>query len=183
MFLACASSARSYGLWSQHIRNSSIRSRNNQSQLRQSLGNAAFNDLIIYNEWPYNPTSCTLETFPRKTKTWPIEDISMARGHQKKDPMNPRMDCRRGRGRAVASLTVPGGQEFHFSHFFLKFRLIFFIFPQTLLIFFLILALRVGHPGRPWLRHWAEVAAREQIMWRHLSSQAVSAVMHDASIK
>ena len=46
--------------------------------------------------------------------------------------------------RAVASLTVPGGQEFHFPHFFLKFRLIFLIFPQTLLIFFLILALRVG---------------------------------------
>ena len=44
--------------------------------------------------------------------------------------------------RAVASLTVPGGQAFHFPHFFLKFRS---IFPQTLLIFFLILALRV--PG------------------------------------
>ena len=43
--------------------------------------------------------------------------------------------------RAVASLTVPGGQEFHFPHFFLKFQS---IFPQTLLIFFLILALRVG---------------------------------------
>ena len=44
--------------------------------------------------------------------------------------------------RALASLTVPGGQEFHFPHFFLKFRS---IFPQTsLLIFFLILALRVG---------------------------------------
>ena len=43
--------------------------------------------------------------------------------------------------RAVASLTVPGGQEFHFPHFFLKFLS---IFPQTLLIFFLILALRVG---------------------------------------
>ena len=33
--------------------------------------------------------------------------------------------------RAVASLTVPGGQEIHFPHFFLKFRS---IFPQTLLI-------------------------------------------------
>ena len=43
--------------------------------------------------------------------------------------------------RAVTSLTVPGGQEFHFPHFFLKFQS---IFPQTLLIFFLILALRVG---------------------------------------
>ena len=49
---------------------------------------------------------------------------------------------------AVANLTVPGGQdpwqEFHFPHCFLKFRSIFLIFPQTLLIFFLILALRVG---------------------------------------
>ena len=43
--------------------------------------------------------------------------------------------------RAVASLTVLGGQKFHFPHFFLKFRA---IFPQTSLIFFLILALRVG---------------------------------------
>ena len=43
--------------------------------------------------------------------------------------------------RAVDSLTVPGGQEFHFPHFFLKFRS---IFPQTWLIFFLILALRVS---------------------------------------
>ena len=46
--------------------------------------------------------------------------------------------------RAVASLTVPGGQEFHFLNFFLKFRSILLIFPQTLLIFFLILVLRVG---------------------------------------
>ena len=46
--------------------------------------------------------------------------------------------------RAVASLTFPGGQEFHFPQFFLKFWSIFPIFPQTLLIFFLILALRVG---------------------------------------
>ena len=51
-----------------------------------------------------------------------------------------------GEARAVASLTVPGGQEFHFPHFFLKFRLICLIFPQTLLIFFLILAHRVGRP-------------------------------------
>ena len=46
--------------------------------------------------------------------------------------------------RAVASFTVSGGQEFHFAHFFLKFLSIFLIFPQTLLIVFLILALRVG---------------------------------------
>ena len=38
--------------------------------------------------------------------------------------------------RAVASLTVPGGQGFHFPHFLLKFQSIFLIFPQTLLIFF-----------------------------------------------
>ena len=46
--------------------------------------------------------------------------------------------------RAVASLTVPGGQEFHFPHFFPKFWSFFSYFPQISLIFFLILALRVG---------------------------------------
>ena len=46
--------------------------------------------------------------------------------------------------RAVASLTVPGGQEFHFPQFSSNFDQFFLIFPQTLLIFFLILALRVG---------------------------------------
>ena len=54
-------------------------------------------------------------------------------------------------GRAVANLTVPGGQGFHFPHFFLKFRSIFLIFPQTLLIFFLILVLWVGDWS--WLGH------------------------------
>ena len=50
----------------------------------------------------------------------------------------------------VASLTVPGGQGFHFPHFFPKFWSFFLIFPQTFLIFFLILALRVGDrpPGK-----------------------------------
>ena len=43
--------------------------------------------------------------------------------------------------RAVVSLTVPGGQDFYFSHSFLKFQS---IFPQTFLIFF-ILALQVGN--------------------------------------
>ena len=38
----------------------------------------------------------------------------------------------------------PGWAELHFPHVFLKFQSIFLIFPQTLLIFFLILALRVG---------------------------------------
>ena len=46
--------------------------------------------------------------------------------------------------RAVASLTVPGWQLVPLSSFFLKFRSISCIFPQTSLIFFLILALRVG---------------------------------------
>ena len=58
--------------------------------------------------------------------------------------------------RAVASLAVPGGQEFHFPHFFLKFQSTFLIFPQTLLIFlphFGPPGGRVAHPGRPWLRH------------------------------
>ena len=50
--------------------------------------------------------------------------------------------------RAVASLTVPGGREFHFLHFFLKFRSILLSFPQTLHGFFLILALRVGESTR-----------------------------------
>ena len=50
-------------------------------------------------------------------------------------------------------LTVPAGQEFHFSISFLKFQQIFLIFPQTFLIFFLILA-RLAQPERSWLRHW-----------------------------
>ena len=44
----------------------------------------------------------------------------------------------------IASLTVQGGQEFHFPHFFFKFWLIFVTVPQTFLIFFLILTLWVG---------------------------------------
>ena len=59
--------------------------------------------------------------------------------------------------RAVASITVPGGQWFHFPHSFLKVQSIFVLFPQKFLIFFLILALRPGgrfaHPESPWLRH------------------------------
>ena len=46
--------------------------------------------------------------------------------------------------RAVASLTVPGGQGFHFPHFSSNFDQFFLLFPQTSRIFFLILALRVG---------------------------------------
>ena len=62
--------------------------------------------------------------------------------------------------RAGASLTVPGGQEFYFPHFFLKFRSIVLIFPQTLLIFFLIL----GPPGKalatPLMLCWLFLYAR-----------------------
>ena len=50
--------------------------------------------------------------------------------------------------RAVASLTVPGGQEFHFPHFSSNRDQFFLLFPQTLLIFFLLLALRVGDSGK-----------------------------------
>ena len=46
--------------------------------------------------------------------------------------------------RTVASLAVPGGQEFQFPHSFLIFRSIFLIFPQIFLTLVLILALRVG---------------------------------------
>ena len=45
--------------------------------------------------------------------------------------------------RAVASLMVPGGQDFHFPHFSSNLS-IWLIFPQIFLIFFLILALRMG---------------------------------------
>ena len=50
----------------------------------------------------------------------------------------------------------PGWARVPLSSFYLKFRLIFLIFTQTLLIFFLILALQVAHPGRPWLCHWGQ---------------------------
>ena len=58
--------------------------------------------------------------------------------------LQERRSCVLGGCRAVASLTVPGGQEFHFIHFPPKFWSFVLIFPQTFLIFFLILALRVG---------------------------------------
>ena len=48
------------------------------------------------------------------------------------------------RVRAVASLTVPGGQNFHFPHFSSHFDKFDLFFPQNFLIFFLTLALRVG---------------------------------------
>ena len=49
----------------------------------------------------------------------------------------PFMNCEKGRG--VASLTVSGGHEFHFPHFSSNFHFFFLIFPQTFLIFVLIL--------------------------------------------
>ena len=60
--------------------------------------------------------------------------------------------------RAVASLAVSGGQEFHLPHFFLKSRLSFIIFPLTFTHFlphFGPPGGRLAHPGRPLLRHWA----------------------------
>ena len=39
---------------------------------------------------------------------------------------------------------------------------------------------RYWQNGPGWTLEEAEVAAREWIVWRHLSSQTVSAVMHDA---
>ena len=51
--------------------------------------------------------------------------------------------------RAVASLTVPGGQEFHFPHFSSNFDQFLLFFPHTLRIFFLILVLRVGASRSP----------------------------------
>ena len=62
------------------------------------------------------------------------------------------------RRRAVASLTVTGGQEFYFPHF-----------PQILINFsYFSLSFTyflphfgssggpLAHPGRPWLRHWRD---------------------------
>ena len=57
--------------------------------------------------------------------------------------------------RAVASLTVPGGQEFHFPHFSPNFDH-FFLFFLKLFPFsssFWLSGWGLAHPGRPWLRH------------------------------
>ena len=71
---------------------------------------------------------------------WPYRDANPITAHAKVP--NTKTHCIINR--AVASLTVLGGQEFHFTHFSSKFDHFFLFFPQTLLIFFLILALRVG---------------------------------------
>ena len=57
--------------------------------------------------------------------------------------------------RAVASLTVLGGQEFHFPHFSSKFdEFSYFSSNFTYLLpHFGPPGGRVAHPGRPWLRH------------------------------
>ena len=58
--------------------------------------------------------------------------------------------------RAVPSLTFPGGQEFHFPHFFLKISIHFSYFSSNLTSFlphFGPPGGRLAHPGRPWLRH------------------------------
>ena len=60
--------------------------------------------------------------------------------------------CFRPSGRAVANLAVPGGQEFYFPHFFLKFL----SFSSNFAYFlphFGPPGGRVAHPGRPWLCH------------------------------
>ena len=80
--------------------------------------------------------------------------------------------------RAVASLTVPGGHELHFPNFFLKFRSVLLIFPQTLLIFFLILVLRVGDsptwegPGYATGLHIC-ISVNKGRVWKALSSREI----------
>ena len=55
--------------------------------------------------------------------------------------------------RAVASLTVPGGHEFHFPHLLINFTYLSSNFSHFL-PHFGPPGGRVAHPGRPWLRHW-----------------------------
>ena len=54
--------------------------------------------------------------------------------------------------RCIASLTIPGWQEFHLLHF-PQISLIFSYFSSNFPHFILILALRVAHSGRYWLQH------------------------------
>ena len=80
------------------------------------------------------------------------------------------------RDRAVASLTVPGGQEFHFPHFFLWFQSNFSYFSSYFTYFlphFGPPGGRLPHPGRPWLRHckdmgsWrvAKTIGNKEVIW------------------
>ena len=62
--------------------------------------------------------------------------------------------------RAVASLTVPDGQDFHFPHFSSNFDQIFLFFRSNFAYFlphFGPPGGRFAHPGRPWLRHCSEL--------------------------
>ena len=67
------------------------------------------------------------------------------------------------RSKAVASLSLSGGQDKNISSFFPHIPVVSLISPQIFLHFVLILVFWVGgsptaHPGRPWLHHWKEVA-------------------------
>ena len=58
--------------------------------------------------------------------------------------------------RAVASLTVPVGQGFHFPHFFTQILINISYFSSNFIYFlphFGPPGGRLAHPGRPWLRH------------------------------
>ena len=60
------------------------------------------------------------------------------------------------KARAIASLTVPGGQEYHFPHFFHKIWIKFSYFSSNFSHFlphFGPPGGQVAHLGRPWLRH------------------------------
>ena len=78
--------------------------------------------------------------------------------------------------RAVASLSLPGGQDRMISSIFPHFPVASLIFPQFFFIFFLILVFRVAHPGRPWLRHWSYPLQFPTIMYFHNRKAADSKV-------
>ena len=74
-----------------------------------------------------------------------------------------RMKTWAGQGRSQPH--SPGWARFPLSIFFLKFWSIWLIFPPNVLIYFLILALRVGeYPGRPWLRYWSRAKKKTHLM-------------------
>ena len=56
--------------------------------------------------------------------------------------------------RAVASLSLPGGQEKNFSSVFPHFPVLFLSFFLNFLTHFGLLVRQLARPGRPWLRHW-----------------------------
>ena len=75
-------------------------------------------------------------------------------------------------GRAVASLTVLGGQEFQFLHFFPQIWIKFSYFSSNLTYFlphFGSLGGRVAHPGRPWLRQcWQIIKGCNNLHWQQV---------------